>query len=118
MRYSIFLAVALLLTACATAPAGYKKADLSAYGVLEGYLEKEIEPGKYILEYSQIGGYNFNLELNKQYWERRASELCPSGYDGEKEVIFPGDAKIKEFVCPQRFCEKYPLVSGVIQCRK
>jgi hypothetical protein len=116
MRKVATAITALLLSACAAAP--YKKADLSFYGGREGYLEKEIGPDKYILEYSQIGGYNFNLDLNKQYWDRRAAELCPNGYDGEKEVIFAGDAKIDEFVCPQRFCANYPLVSGVIQCRK
>lgn len=75
-------------------------------------------PGSYILEYSQIGGYNYDLELNKRYWQRRAQELCPNGYDGGFEVIDPIDAKIEEFTCPQRFCKQYPLVSGIIKCRE
>lgn len=103
------------MTSCAAQQ--YKKADLSIYGGRTGYLEKEIKLGVFVLEYAQIGGYNFNLELNKKYWVKRAYELCPNGYDGEYKIIHPMDAKIKEFECPQRFCSKYPLVSGVIECK-
>ena len=111
---SLFL-FACILTGCAASP--YKKADMSFYGGRTGYLDKQIAPGRYIVEYSHIGGYNYNLELNKQYWAQRASELCPNGYDGNPEVIFAGEAKIEEFVCPQNFCANYPLVSGVVQCK-
>ena len=104
-----------VLSGCAAAP--YKKADLSNYAGRVGYLEKEIRPKVYILEYSHIGGNNYNLETNKTFWKRRAEELCPTGFDGSYEVIHPAEAKIEEFVCTQRFCTKYPLVSGVIQCK-
>jgi hypothetical protein len=110
-----FVGVLLVGTGCAAAP--YKKADMSMYAGRQGYLEKQVGPGKYILEYSHIGGYNYNLELNTKYWTKRATELCPNGFDGKPEAIFPGDAKIKEFVCPQNFCADYPLVSGIIECR-
>jgi hypothetical protein len=114
VRTISLLLFAFILAGCAASP--YKQADLSFYGGRTGYLDKQISPGRYIVEYSQIGGYNYDLELNKQYWARRAAELCPHGYEGEAEVIFAGDAKIGEFVCPQRFCANYPLVSGIIQC--
>jgi hypothetical protein len=103
------------LSGCAATP--YKKADLSNYAGRVGYLEKEIRPKVYILEYSHIGGYDYNLETNKAYWKRRADELCPAGFEGGYEFIHPAEAKIDEFICPQRFCTKYPLVSGVIQCK-
>jgi hypothetical protein len=115
LKILIFFSICIL-TGCAAAP--YKKADLSLFGGRQGYLDKQIAPGRYVLEYSHIGGYNYNLKLNKQYWARRASELCPNGYEGAPEVIFAGNAKIKEFVCPQNFCANYPLVSGVIQCKE
>ena len=114
-KLSILILIIIGLSGCSAAT--YKKATLGFYGGREGYLEKEIEPGKYILEYSQIGGYNYDLELNIQYWKKRAIELCVSGYEGSYEVIHPAYAKIEEFVCPQRFCGQYPLVSGVIKCK-
>jgi hypothetical protein len=106
----------ILLFGCA--PEKYRKADFSFYGGAKGYYDKELKPGVHQLEYAQIGGYNFNLELNKKYWLRRASELCPSGFDGGYKVIHPAYAKTKFFVCPQRYCTKYPIVSGVITCKK
>ena len=109
LRKLIIALIAVVMTGCAT-PELYKKADLSWYGGRIGYLEKEIRPGIYILEYSHIGGYNFNLELNKTYWKKRALELCPKGYDGSYEIIHPAYAKIPDFECPQAFCGKYPLL--------
>lgn len=83
-----------------------------------GYLDKEIAPGKYIVEVSQIGGYIRDMDVLKDHWKRRSSELCPSGFSGELEVIDPLNARIEEFRCPQRFCEQYPMVSGIIECDK
>jgi hypothetical protein len=110
-----FILITIGIAGCAAEP--YKKADLSWYGGATGYLEKELKPGIYILEYSQIGGYNYNLELNKTYWLKRAKELCPAGYDGGYEVIHPAHAKIPEFECSRRYCTSYPLVSGIIKCK-
>ena len=110
-----YILIVLLVGGCAPEP--YKQADFSFYGGRIGYLEKELIPGTYLLEYAQIGGDNFDLELNKQYWRRRAGELCPNGYLGELETMHPMYAKIDEFKCPERFCASYPLVSGVIECR-
>ena len=102
------------LSSCA--PATYKKADLGWYGGREGYLDKEIGDNQYVLEYSQIGGYNYDLEVNRKHWLTRANELCPNWYKGNYEVVDPWDAHIEEFYCPQRFCGQYPLVSGIITC--
>ena len=113
-KITLLIVITILLVGCASAT--YKKASLGFSGGREGYLEREINPGTYVLEYSQIGGYNYDLDLNKKYWKQRASELCPNGYDGDYEVIHPAFAKIEEFECPQRFCTEYPLVSGVISC--
>jgi len=115
--YKLILVSLLVLLLAGCAAEQYKKADLSWYGGRHGYLEKEVKSGLFILEYSQIGGYNYDLELNKKYWTNRANELCPSGFDGGYNVIHPAYAKIPEFKCPQRFCSQYPLVSGVIKCK-
>jgi hypothetical protein len=115
IRNACLVAFAFILFGCAAEP--YKQADLGWYGGATGYREKEIGEGVYVLEYSQIGGYNYNLYRNIEYWERRASELCPSGHEGTYEIIPPIDSRLKEFQCPQRYCQQYPLVSGVIRCK-
>lgn len=115
-RIALFAVVIALSSGCGTPT--YKKADPPAwYGNRKGSLDMKLEEGTYILEYSHIGGYDYDLELNKQFWERRATELCPNGYYGGFEVIHPAYAKIEEFVCPQVFCTSYPLVSGIIKCK-
>ncbi len=106
----------ILATLSGCAPAEYKKADFGIYGGRTGYLDKRVAANTYIVEYSQIGGYNYSLETNKVYWEQRARELCPDGYDGSYEIISPANARLEEFIRPQRFCSQYPLVSGVIKC--
>ena len=115
MPHKIYVIICfLLLSGCSSTP--YKKADLSMYAGRTGYLEKEISPQKYILEYSHIGGYDYDLNKNIGFWEKRALELCPNGYSGEHNVVHPAYAKIEEFVCPQRFCGEYPLVTGIVEC--
>lgn len=101
---------------CGCAPLEYKQADLGIYGGRQGYLDKEIAPNTYVLEVASIGGYNHNIALLRQHWLKRATELCPNGYEGNVETIHPAYAKIEEFVCSQNFCSDYPLVSGVIKC--
>lgn len=113
--------IILFLTGCASTT--YQKADLGFYGGRQGYLDQEIAPGKYVVEVAQIGGYAhaWNPESTraqmKENWKKRASELCPQGYRGDYEVIDAYNAKIKEFYCPQRFCQRYPIISGIIECR-
>ncbi len=116
MKFKTLLILMIpILTSCA--PAQYKKADLGWYGGQQEYLDKKISEDTYILEYSHIGGYNYSLQVSKGHWETRAKELCPNGYEGGYEVVHPAYARIEEFVCPQRFCGSYPLVSGIIKCK-
>ena len=114
-RVIVSVLISLSLISCAETP--YQKARISGYGGRQGYHDKEIRPHTFLLEYSHIGGNDYNLEKNKEFWHRRASELCPNGYDATLEVIDPINAKFSEFVCPEKFCTKYPLVSGIIQCK-
>ena len=108
--------IILFITGCGTP--SYQRADLGFYGGRQGYLEKEIEPNVYILEVAHIGGYDYDLETLKVHWKRRANELLPNGYEGTYTVIDPINAMIEEFYCPQRFCQNYPMVSGIITAKK
>lgn len=113
----LMMLVGALLAACAGTPTvPYQQAEPGLLEGRKGYLDKRTAPGRYVLEYADIGGYGFDLDRNREYWYRRASELCPGGFEGKPEVIAPIDARIDAFRCAQRFCTKYPLVSGVITC--
>lgn len=106
-----------VLAGCATMqPTPYQQADPGLLEGRQGYLDERTAPGRYIVEYADIGGPGFSVDRNREYWHRRAAELCPAGFEGEPETIPPGDARIAAFRCTQRFCREYPVVSGVITC--
>ena len=117
MKNRILLLITMVIFLGACAPAPYQKADLSFYAGCHGYLDQEIEPGIHIVEYYHIGGYNFDLELNKEYWTKRANELCPNGYEGGYKVEHLAHAFIEDCRCRARYCNSYPMVQGVIKCK-
>ena len=110
-----------ILISCS--PVEYKRADLSTYAGLHGYLDKEISPGVHIIEVTQRGGYQFindydgTISVLNSHWKQRAGELCPNGYIGKSSVIDAYQAKIEEFRCDLRFCQRYPVISGEIKCQ-
>lgn len=118
-KISILL-VSTSLLACAPVP--YQEAVGWAKGGRDGYLDRKLAPGVYIIEVQQIGGYQQliehegTIETYKGYWHRRASELCPSGYVGEPQVILPYQAKIEAFQCDLNLCQNYPMISGIARC--
>lgn len=122
MRLLSMLVLVILMSACASTPMEYKRADLSMYEGLHGYLDQEISPGVYVIEVTQRGGYQFindyegTVALLKSYWFRRAGELCPRGFDGEPSVVKAYQAQIKEIYCDLRFCQNYPVISGMASC--
>ncbi|UXL29814.1 hypothetical protein [Stenotrophomonas maltophilia] len=115
IRNALIMFVLVAVTACA--PIQYKKADLSLYGGLDGYLDKELEPGVYLIEVMKQGGYNYTETHLIPFWEKRANELCPAGYEGQAEMIRAPDARIKEFVCEVRFCQHWGVASGIARCK-
>jgi hypothetical protein len=113
--FAVFL---LALSGCAAVtPAQYKRVTLGVWAGWNGYLDKEIAPGVHVVEVTQIGGYVHNMDVLKAHWLRRANELCPNGYTGGYEVILPYQAKLEELRCDRRFCQDYPMVSGIIRCK-
>jgi hypothetical protein len=115
-RSAILLCLLAFLAGCAAfTSAPYQKAPLGVWAGWNGYLDKEISPGVYIVEVTQIGGYVHDMDVLKKHWLRRASELCPKGYTGNYEVILPAQARIDELRCNLNFCQHYPMVSGIIR---
>ena len=104
----------LLLAGCATPE--YQQAALTDGESRIGYADREESTGVHVLEYMQYRGRDYDIELHKKYWIRRAVELCPFGYDGGFEIIEPVDGRIREFDCGEDRCARYALVSGVIRC--
>ena len=104
----------LLVTGCATPE--YQQAALTSGESRIGYADREQETGVHVVEYLQYRGRDYDIELHKKYWMRRAVELCPFGYDGGLEIIEPAAGRIREFDCAGGRCDGYALVSGVIRC--
>jgi len=109
----IFFALSTPLTASAT----YQRVTLKFWDGYNGYLDKEISPGVYILEVIQIGGYVHDMEVLKKHWLCRADELCPNGYSGNFEVILPCQAKLGKLRNNLRYAQQYPMVSGIIRAK-
>jgi len=122
LRSVIALSLTALLAACS--PVAYKPVLNDGVEQQNGYLDKEIAPGVYVIEVRQIGGYQFILNYDdtittfKQHGRRRATELCSAGYVGVPEVLLPAEARLEEFHCNLRYCQDYPIVSGVAYCHQ
>ncbi len=126
MRFicSVVIAAGLLSLLSGCSPVAYKPVTGTFGDALDGYLDEQIAPGVYVIEVRQVGGYQFifnydkTISTFKEYWHRRAGELCPAGYLGEPEVLLPAEARIAEFVCSSEECQDYPLVSGIAHCHQ
>ncbi|WP_430461300.1 hypothetical protein ACQUQU_00520 [Thalassolituus sp. LLYu03] len=121
-RYCLLIA-GLLTGAVACTPVDYKPA--SPLGASQdGYLDEEIAPGVFVIEVRQMSGFQFLLNYDdtistfRAHWHRRAGELCAAGYLGEPEVLLPAEARLQQFVCTDKACRNYPLVSGIAYCHQ
>lgn len=112
---SLFCIISFASSAPLPAKAIYQRVTLKFWDGHNGYLDKEISPGVYVLEVTQIGGYVHDMEVLKKHWLRRADELCPNGYSGNFEVILPCQAKLGKLRNNLNFAQKYPMVSGIIR---
>jgi len=125
LRYTsaLFLSLIILLAGCT--PLKYQSVNLDADDTpvrTDGYIDRKVSEGVHVIEvrHENIAALMIQKEstLNnlKGIWERRASELCPKGYQGQPEVIQPDQARTDAFYCTLRACQKYLLVSGIVYC--
>jgi hypothetical protein len=115
----LVLLILCVFSGCAAVQsARYQQATPGTWHAWNGYLDKEIEPGVHIVEVTQIGGYVHDMDVLKANWVRRAREVCPNGYSGTYEVILPHQAKLQELRCDRVYCQQYPMVSGIIRCKR
>lgn len=108
-RSTIAGLVVALVSACAT--------PYQPSGPAGGYSERELGGGKYYLKY--LGNEFTKSEVVREYWERRASELCQgkpyrtepgSGYDRPFSITFAGgSASFSQ--------HNYPTVQGMVECQ-
>ncbi len=90
MKYIGIILTVSLLGGCAT---GYQAHTWSG-----GYKDKEIGTDHYYVEY--LGNGTTSRETVNAYWGKRASELCPNGYNelspktGENDSFAMGTAGV------------------------
>ena len=97
-----------LLSGCSTT---YKKYGGWGAG---GYLDEEIEPGKHSIQI--IGTEGDDKKTLREFWHRRASELCPEGYTGSPAS---GTSKKTSFFMgyPSFSITKEPYAKGIAECK-
>jgi hypothetical protein len=71
MKFLLSITGCLLLAGCAT---GYQEYTWSG-----GYKDKELGDNHYLVEY--YGNGTTSTEMLKDFWGKRADQLCPKGYD-------------------------------------
>ena len=108
-----------ILSACSSGE--YKKASLAFYNGYDGYFETQFEANKYILEYNNTsignGSYKKHDEITEQFWLRRASELCPNGFNGKPEMIYRRKAKLDILKTDIMGFNEFRIASGIIECK-
>ena len=118
-KYFVFASLIILISGCAATP--YQPMSTSTKPV-GGYLDKKVGPNEYHLQYS---GNGFSkIETIITYWNQRANELCPKGFDlldQDKKIvksypvtnlyIAPG------LVVPHVSKIEVPYVQGSIKCK-
>ena len=126
LRLFPVLLVTLLLILAGCAPLDYQAVQLDSPerpAQTDGYSNKEVSEGVHVIEVrheslpAMVLQKEQTLNNLKDIWHRRATELCPKGYQGEPEIIRPDEARTDEFYCTLNVCQKYLLASGVAYCK-
>ncbi|MEW6981654.1 hypothetical protein AAD001_03260 [Colwelliaceae bacterium 6471] len=106
-----------IITGCVLLIAGCSTNDLTGYRPYSapgGYKDKKIEDNLYIVEYH---GNNETSEVKvKELWSKRASELCPKGYDILAGRTFKNDKGIVLGRMIQH-ATVYPMFKSGIRCK-
>ncbi|BDX05164.1 hypothetical protein [Planctobacterium marinum] len=109
MKILFLMGLMLFTSGCVT---GYQ-----AYTWSGGYKDQQIGVGRYWVEY--LGNASTSPELVLERWHKRASELCPDGYDevGNEEGANQSTAVgvAGSAVIPISF--SHPYVKGEIECK-
>ena len=104
MRTFFCLLLASFLAACATP---YKP-----YGSLGGYLDKEVSPGTYIVEYHG-NGYTTHEKI-EVFLRQRADEICGGRYEmGPIERT----SKLERNPNALWIIHRFPVVSAEVKCK-
>jgi hypothetical protein len=104
MKRLILCTFFIVLVGCAT---GYQKHTWSG-----GFKDKKIDENHYMVEY--YGNGTTSRETVEDFWQKRASELCPSGFSIVESITGANDGGI--FVGPA-VSIKHPWKKSEIKCK-
>jgi len=91
----IFLLTILTLTivsCAATSENNLAEDPFNAIGGGGGYLVREVEKGKFVIEGRTNGTFMADYDAAREMWEKQAKKACPNGYE---------EVDIKEYTFPQ-----------------
>lgn len=71
MKYLSLVLISFVLSGCAT--------PYQAHTWSGGYKDKKVGENHYLVEY--YGNGTTSVTMLKEFWNRRATEVCPNGYD-------------------------------------
>lgn len=105
--YRLILATALL-SGCAT---GYQSFTWTG-----GYKDRDLGDGLYAVDY--VGNGTTPPELVSLYWEQRASELCPRGYNVQSRETGTRSVETASVVGTAviPISSSHPWITGTIRC--
>jgi hypothetical protein len=110
-RYILTLIMAISISSCITP---YQK-----MGFRGGYKNTQVQPDLYFIEV-QVNGFSGKTRA-VEYWHKRASELCPGGYEmiqqntGENKSVYVANNPNGQI---NVYNVKKPYVDGYAKCKK
>ena len=105
----------IYLTGCA---APYHRADKE--GILDlhhiGYDDVKMDDEIFYVEYSGNGFSSY--EYVEEQFHRRASELCPNGYDTKVTRSTRYESNFDSMTCIYDYCRNWKTAQGIVSCKK
>jgi len=99
MKKLIIIICIASISGCAT---GYKK-----YGLTGGYKDSALDDGNIKLDY--IGNGSNSIDQVSEFWNRRAVELCPNGFE---KVQFEEGGNTTHYP----IVSYHPWIKSIIKC--
>ena len=121
INFLTLILLSLGMAACSSPK--YQKANKSQSSKERGYMDKKIKPNTYLVEYAWRGGLSWitscdkNVAKLENYWNKRATELCPCGYEGQPSFLRADEAKFPEFNSSKKEYRAEPIASGEVVCK-
>lgn len=115
LNSTLIILLTVIFSSCASPK--YQKAKRE-----RGYLDKKVSANTYLVEYSWKGGLSWitscdkNMEKLETYWTKRATELCPCGFEGKPTLVRAKDSKFEDFNSSRSNYRAEPVATGEAVC--